>query len=48
MNYIDEVKGFLTDHEYCDDEIIILEEVIRKIVNSNAIHSFEHLFFVFQ
>ena len=37
MNYIDEIKDFLIDNKYCEEEIRILEDTMRRIVNSDAI-----------
>lgn len=38
MNYIDEIKDFLFDNKYCEEEIRTLEDTMRRIVNSDAVH----------
>ena len=43
MSYIHEVKNFLIENAYCEEEIRILEDTIRRIVNSDAVHILDDL-----
>ena len=38
MSYIHEVKNYLIDNEYCEEEIRVFEDIICKIIDSDAVH----------